>query len=405
MSVSTPNTIRSRTTDAQGGAQQRVDPAAVRRRGARRRGGPARSAADRSSTTSQQNSTSTRVTLKPLAKNARYPGFARFSASIRLTVRITSSASPESRFPRLAPPFDQQPVARRVRGARSRRSPPARSRSSPCRTPSRPTGTPGCRRSSPAGSPPGWRRSATQVGLPLGQQMRAAAAPAVPSRARCRRASPARSTGSARPSISRKTIPGASCATCAALPAGDSPDHPQHVRVVVVGAEEHLRARLPRPSTSAATQRPAERVDLDRVGVDLRGEQQHDGVEEEHRTKPSAEREGQPQRRHDRRQDRIQDRDHRRGDERLADTVDGDVRNDRGGHADRRSGDDPVDREVQRVEARHVRAPDQLFAVGGVELSFGHRRCDYRRGVRGDRHSVRTMDAAQASPGSATPPC
>ena len=51
-----------------------------------------------------------RVTLNPFAKKARYPGFARFSALILLTVRITSSASPESRLPRLAPPFTSRPA-------------------------------------------------------------------------------------------------------------------------------------------------------------------------------------------------------------------------------------------------------------------------------------------------------
>ena len=56
-----------------------------------------------------------RVTLYPLARNPRYPGFADFSASIRLTVRMTSSASPDSRLPRLDPPSTSSPtpVARR----------------------------------------------------------------------------------------------------------------------------------------------------------------------------------------------------------------------------------------------------------------------------------------------------
>ena len=70
----------------------------------------ARSAASHSRITSHVNSTSTRVTLKPLARNARYPGFAPFSASIRLTVRMTWSASPESRLPRLAPPLVRSPA-------------------------------------------------------------------------------------------------------------------------------------------------------------------------------------------------------------------------------------------------------------------------------------------------------
>ena len=46
----------------------------------------------------------------PLAKKARYPALACFSACIRLTVRITSSASPESRFPRLPPPSTRSPL-------------------------------------------------------------------------------------------------------------------------------------------------------------------------------------------------------------------------------------------------------------------------------------------------------
>ena len=56
------------------------------------------------------NSTRTRVTLKPFARKARYPGFAPFSASVRLTVRMVSSASPDSRFPRLAPPPVSSPM-------------------------------------------------------------------------------------------------------------------------------------------------------------------------------------------------------------------------------------------------------------------------------------------------------
>ena len=69
----------------------------------------------RSRTTTQPNRPTTRVTLKPLARNARYPGFERFSAATRLTVRITASASPENRLPRLAPsPVSRpSPVAQR----------------------------------------------------------------------------------------------------------------------------------------------------------------------------------------------------------------------------------------------------------------------------------------------------
>src|SRR5204862_7567540 len=60
--------------------------------------------------TSQPKRTSVRVTLSPSARNARYPGFDFFSASILLTVRITSSASPDRRLPRLEPPPASKPI-------------------------------------------------------------------------------------------------------------------------------------------------------------------------------------------------------------------------------------------------------------------------------------------------------
>ncbi len=70
MSVSTPKTIEVAHDHAHRGAQERVDPAAV---AARPHVAPAPRGSRRvhSSTTSQTNSTSARVTLKPLAKNAR----------------------------------------------------------------------------------------------------------------------------------------------------------------------------------------------------------------------------------------------------------------------------------------------------------------------------------------------
>ena len=61
---------------------------------------------------------------------------------------------------------------------------------------------------------------------------------ALPSRiARC-------STGSARPSISRKRMPGTSVLDPLALAPGDPPGDPQRVGVVVVGAEDACRATV-----------------------------------------------------------------------------------------------------------------------------------------------------------------
>ena len=51
--------------------------------------------------------------LEPLARKARYPGFGPFSSASRLTVRMLSAASPESRLPRLAPPSRSSPLPER----------------------------------------------------------------------------------------------------------------------------------------------------------------------------------------------------------------------------------------------------------------------------------------------------
>ncbi len=82
----------------------------------------ARVDATTSSTISQTISTTTRRAADPLAKNARYPGFAPCSASIRLTVRMTWCASPESRLPRLAPPSLSRPLPVDRRFSRSAQS-------------------------------------------------------------------------------------------------------------------------------------------------------------------------------------------------------------------------------------------------------------------------------------------
>ena len=169
----------------------------------------ARSAAVNSRITSQTKSTRTRVTLSPLAKNARYPRFAFFSASMRLTVRITSSASPESRLPRLAPPSMSNPMPVACRRSISAQSGGAEqvinvavsfstqrkaemSSFEPSRIPA--WLAPVCEERSVSHSLNRYESSASQRAM-VG---------AFPSRIARRR------TGSASPSISRKTIPGTS---------------------------------------------------------------------------------------------------------------------------------------------------------------------------------------------------
>ena len=95
---------------------------------------------------------------------------------------------------------DEQADARCRGGARSRRSPAAPSTSSSSPSPSRPSGRPRCPRSSPAGSPPGWRRSARRDPSPT-RRDHASRAPSGPCSARSRRASP----GAARAARARRS--------------------------------------------------------------------------------------------------------------------------------------------------------------------------------------------------------
>ena len=99
---------------------------------------------------------------------------------MRLTVRITSSASPESRLPRLAPPFDEQPGAGRVAALDLGAVGGRRAGHQRARSPSRPTGTRGCPRSSRAGCRPGSRPSARRGRAPTrrgGSRPRRSSAP------------------------------------------------------------------------------------------------------------------------------------------------------------------------------------------------------------------------------------
>ena len=201
---------------------------------------------------------------------------------------------------------------RRSRGAaRSRRSRPAPSRSSASRSPSPPTGTPGCPRSTRAGCRPGSRPSARTGRAPTrrgGSRPPRSTAPsfgALPSRIAWR------STGSARPSISRKRIPGTSVRVLPALAARDPLDHPQRVLVVVVRASHDLKHDRDGGHHQRRQQRVPERVDGDEVGEHVVGEQQRERVDEQHEQEAEREHERQPQRRDHRREDRVDDRDHR----------------------------------------------------------------------------------------------
>ena len=178
------------------------------------------------------------------------PGWRPCSASIRLTVRITWSASPESRLPRLAPPFTQQADAGRVPpldlGAVGR----GRARQIRPRLLLDPAerGDVVVR----AEQDPGLARARLrrEVGLPLDEAVRAAARPSSPSPARCRRASPAAAPG-ARARRSRGT--GSRGRRCGPGPSSGArcAGHADRVGVVVVRPEDDVERRSSRPRRSA----------------------------------------------------------------------------------------------------------------------------------------------------------
>ena len=192
-------------------------------------------------------------------------------------------------------------------------------------------------------------------------------------------------------------IPGTSVCCLAALPPGHPPDHPQHVGVVVVGAEDHLEQHGRRGDHQRRQQRPAERVDLDRVGVDLRGQQQHHGVEHQHGDEPerasvngsrSAATSG----------DRIAFRIAITAAATSASKNVWTVTCGTSSAADehRRGRHQPADRDPHRREPRRLRAPGDLLAVGrriqllihGVSIALNR--------APGALHTVRTMSPSAA---------
>ena len=157
---------------------------------------------------------------------------------------------------------------------------------------------------------------------------------ALPSRiARC-------STGSASPSISRKTIPGASRLDALLRPSRDAVDHAERVEVVVVDAEEHAERDAGRRGDERDAERRPEAVDVEVAARDRVGGEQHRRVEHEHEQEADERHQRQAQRRDDRRQQRVEDADHGGRGERAPDVV-------HRGAGDHRRADDERDRREQ----------------------------------------------------------
>ena len=202
--------------------------------------------------------------VEPVRRRTRgSPGLACFSASIRLTVRITWSASPESRLPRLAPPSTQQADAGRAAALDLRAVGRRRAGHHPPGLLLHPAerGDVLVRAEQDPGlAGPGLRG---EIGLPLGERgaspsaSQRAISGALPSRiAR-------RSTGSASPSISRKTIPGTSVTLALARPTSDPLDHAQRVRSSSFVPRTTSSTTLDSRRDERGEERPAEGVDAE----------------------------------------------------------------------------------------------------------------------------------------------
>ena len=231
------------------------------------------------------------------------------SASIRLTVRMTSSASPESRFPRLEPPFASRPTpleCRRSSRAIGRRRArhqyarvlldPAERRHVVVRAEQDPRLTRSCLR--------------RQVGLPLDQPMRVLREPA----GEVRRGAVAHRSLQHREGEAvdlEVDDPRHVGSLPAALAPGDPLDHSQGVGVVVIGAEDHLEHHADRGHDQRGQERPAEVVHLVGVVDDATPEQEHERIQDQDQDEAERDHEGQPQGREKRREHRVQDRDHR----------------------------------------------------------------------------------------------
>jgi hypothetical protein len=134
--------------------------------------------------------------------------------------------------------------------------------------------------------------------------------------------------------------------------ARDPLDDADRVRVVVVRPEEDVERDADRGRGERGDDRPAERRDLEPSRRDPGCQLEHRGVEEQHEKEAEQGHVGQPGGREHGRQNGVQDRDHERGDDGAAVAVEGDAGHDRRGEEERRGGDEPVQQQVERADAR-----------------------------------------------------
>jgi hypothetical protein len=135
---------------------------------------------------------------------------------------------------------------------------------------------------------------------------------------------------------------------------------------LVVGAKDHLEQQRDRGDDERRKQRPAKRVDLDRLDVNRRREQQRRRVDDEHEHEADREREREAKRRDKRREHRVEHGEQHGGDECIEERDDGDARHDQAGHEHGDRCAQPRHDDVEEVEARASRIPERRRdRVGG----------------------------------------
>ena len=140
---------------------------------------------------------------------------------------------------------------------------------------------------------------------------------------------------------------------------GDAPGDPQRVLGVVVDARDDRDRRPDRGRDERDEQRVEGAGDVQRLGRDLRRDQQHHRIEGEHEQEPDRDRERQPQRRHDRRQHRVQHGHDRRDDDRVQEPVDVGARDKARGEQQRDGRREPGEQQPQRPQPWPLRAPGE----------------------------------------------
>lgn len=172
-----------------------------------------------------------------------------------------------------------------------------------------------------------------------------------------------RSTGSARPSISKNRIPGTSVVTRSPRPR-DPSAYPEQVGVVVTCPEDHLEDHDHRGDHQRSQQRPTEPIDLDRRRVDVRREEQNHPIEQQHQHEPERERERETERGHERRKHGVEHPDHKRGHGCVSEGPDSEPGQDGGGDEYCDGGHEPDEQQLRNAKPRRLRCPVECGAVG-----------------------------------------